>query len=88
VIAGQLELDLADAMQDDLQGRIRASVTEPDMSDAEIDAAVADALKRLGLRTKGSRRARPCECVRVPMVFLDALAVDRRCARCGREPRR
>ena len=65
---------------------IRASVAEPGMTPAEIDAAVRDALDRH--EPVEALPAPPCVCVGVPMVFLDALAVDRRCARCGREPRR
>jgi hypothetical protein len=89
VIAGQLELDLAAAMEDDdLHARIRAAVAKDGMSPAEIDAAVEDAFDRLGLRSNGALPAQPCLCESGPMLFLDALAVDRRCARCGRQPRR
>jgi hypothetical protein len=86
-VNGHLELDLAAAMQDDPLDRIRASVTEPDMTAAEVDAAVEDALARLGI-------ARPPEATTAPRcicdggsLLLDALAVDRTCARCAREPR-
>lgn len=72
----------------DIESRIRAQVAEPGMSAAELDAAVHDALDRLGLGPCAATRARPCLCESGPLLFLDALAIDRRCARCGREPQR
>lgn len=84
---GQLALDLDGAMhdQDDLEERLRAAVAEDGMSPDEIDAAVEDARRRLGLGPVEARRARPCLCEH-PQVFVDAFAEDRRCNLCGREP--
>jgi hypothetical protein len=85
----QLAFDLDSATQDDdLHARLRSEVTEPGMTDAEIDAAIADARERLGIGPVEAAQASPCICLGVPLIFLDALAEDRRCARCGREPRR
>jgi hypothetical protein len=81
---GQLAFD-EDAV---LLARVRAAVTEPGMSPTEIDAAVEDARRRLGLDPCAATEARPCVCEQGAMLLVDAFAVDRRCARCGREPRR
>jgi hypothetical protein len=83
VIAGQLAFEF----QDNLDVRIRASVAEANMTSEEIDAAVKDALDRLGVRSNGAARARPCICEGGSMMLISAFAIDRRCARCGREPR-
>jgi hypothetical protein len=94
----QLQLDLDGAVRDqeddDMLARIRAAVTEDgmspgevEMSPGEVEAAVDDAFDRLGLRSNGAAHAQPCLCESGPMLFVGALAVDRRCARCGREPR-
>jgi hypothetical protein len=87
VIAGQLEFDMAAAMQDSLLDRLRAAVTEPGMTEEEITAAVEDARHRLGLGAIEASPGRRCICEQGALLFVDALAVDRRCARCGREPR-
>jgi hypothetical protein len=87
VIAGQLELDIAAAMQDDMLARIRSSVTEPGMTAGKIDAAVEDVFDRLGIGAGEAVQARPCICEQ-PQVFVSAFADDRRCNLCGREPRR
>jgi hypothetical protein len=90
-VNGQLALNLDAAMpshEELLETRIRASVTEDGMSVGEVDAAVNDAFDRLGLRANGAAHARPCICENGSLLFLDALAADRRCARCGREPAR
>jgi hypothetical protein len=58
------------------------------MTDDEIDAAVADAQQRLGLGPVEATPARRCICEQGALLFVDASAVDRRCARCGREPAR
>ena len=89
MIPGQLALDLDAAMpdQDNLEERLRAAVAEDGMTPEEIDAAVEDARRRLGLGLVEARRAPPCLCER-PQVFVDAFAEDRRCNLCGREPRR
>jgi len=36
--------------------------------------------------TAGALRPKPCACTN-SLVFIDALAAERRCALCGREPR-
>jgi hypothetical protein len=90
-VNGQLALNLDAAMpshEELLEARIRVSVAEDNMSPEEIDAAVADALDRLGLQSNGAARARPCLCENGSLLFLNALAENRRCARCGREPAR
>jgi hypothetical protein len=95
VIAGQLQLDFEHAENgngsldhDELVARIRAQIIERGMSDEEAAAALEDALARLGIsRPTEATSARPCVCENGSLL-LDALAVDRTCARCGREPRR
>jgi hypothetical protein len=86
----QLALDLDAAMrdEDDLHARIRAGVTEDGMSPEEIHAAVADALDRLGITSpSAAASARPCVCEGHSLVMLDAFALERRCALCGRRAR-
>jgi hypothetical protein len=81
VIPGQLALDL-DASE------VRALVVEDGMSPEEAEAAVADALGQAGGKPPEAPTPRPCICSNGPMLLISALAVDRRCARCGREPAR
>jgi hypothetical protein len=89
VVTGeQLAFDIpTPPSEDDIETRLRAAVTEDGMTDAEIDAAVQDARQRLGVGPVEARPAQSCVCVGVPLVFVDAFAEDRRCARCGRDPR-
>ncbi len=86
VIAGQLELDLVAATEADLVDRVRAAVVEPGMTEQEAEAAIADALDQLGVAPVAAAPARPCICDGGSLLLIDALAADRRCARCGREP--
>ncbi|MBA3262346.1 MAG: hypothetical protein H0T69_07760, partial [Thermoleophilaceae bacterium] len=59
-IAGQLALDLDAAMssREDIEARIRATVAEDGMAPDEIDAAVNDALARMGRTAEGTGAAR------------------------------
>jgi hypothetical protein len=81
---GQLALDEDAATL----AALRVAVTEPGMLPTEIDAALEDARRRLGLGPCAAAQARPCVCEQGSMLLVDALAIDRRCARCGREPGR
>ena len=77
-IPGQLAFDFdADTTngEDDLIARIRERVTEPDMSEAEVEALVVDVLDRLGLAPSGDGPLKPkrCECerpVKLPNPWL------------------
>jgi hypothetical protein len=86
VIRGQLALDLdARHDEDDLRARLRGLVVEDAMSEEEAAAAIEDAIRQIGDTPAQAEPAKPCACTS-PMVFVAALAEDRRCARCGREP--
>lgn len=69
-------------MTDQLAELVRAHVAEPDMSEAEIQAVVADALEQLGLEQPIPAR---CACTR-PLVFRPDAFDSPRCAYCGRVP--
>jgi hypothetical protein len=84
--AAQLAFDLGalPRRHDDELARIRANVTEPGMTDAEIEAAVADAIEQFRPATNGS--ARPCVCEH-PSVFAEEFGGSR-CGLCGKGRRR
>ena len=85
----QLAFDLDAAMtsnQEQLIARFRAQVTEPGMTEEEIDAAAADARQRLEAGPVAAQPAQPCVCER-PMLFAAELGSGT-CGLCGREPRR
>ena len=89
MIPGQLALDIDAAMpsnEEELITTLRAQVAEAGMTEAEIDAAAADARQRLEAGPVAARPAQPCFC-EGPMVFAAELGTGT-CGLCGREPRR
>lgn len=60
---------------------------DDELPDAERAALVKDFTGRYSdADLAGAPRAKPCSCEH-ELVFVDALAAERRCALCGREPR-
>jgi hypothetical protein len=69
------------AVDADLLAALRELVAEPDMSEAEIEALVADALAEMGWHPEAPLRAQPCRCLR-RLVFRPGST----CHWCGRSP--
>jgi hypothetical protein len=65
----------------DLLAALRELVAEPDMSEAEIEALVADALAELRWSPEAQLRAQPCRCLRRLV-----LPPGSTCHWCGRSP--
>lgn len=66
---------------DDLLAAVRKLVAEPDMTAAEVEAVVADALAEMGWHPEVPLRAQPCRCVR-RLIFRPGST----CHWCGHSP--
>jgi hypothetical protein len=93
----QLELDLDGARArgedhgDDLVAQLRALVAEPDMSDAEVEAAVRDALENMDWSAEERgvelrRYAESCRCDHGLPLANGWLDGEVTCCWCGRRP--